>query len=408
MNRLNALFAETLKKNLKLPAFTDYQGSSYIYEDVAGEVLFLHTLFKNTGIEKGDHIALLGNNSARWGITFIAIVSYGAVVVPILNEFSNENVYHIVHHSDSKLLFIAPNIYKKLEREHLQDPEAIISIDDYSVLHAKTDHSVAYGKTTIPETKEPDPNTISFELFDPENICLISYTSGTSGFTKGVMLPRRSIISNIIFAQEHMPLTSGDTIVSFLPMAHAYGMLFEFLFPFTMGCHITFLTRIPSPQVVTKAFGEVHPRLILSVPLVIEKIYKKRILPALEKPVMKFLLSIPIISAIIESKVNKKLTETFGGNFHEIVIGGAPLSEEVERFFKKIGFHFTVGYGMTECGPLISYEAWDKNPFRSCGKVVDRMQIKIQPANEKETIGEIMVKGDNVMLGYYKYSWKGL
>ncbi len=399
-DQLNRFFAETIQRNQSLPAFSDYQGATHTYGDVGKKIRFLHHLFAGLEIKEGDHIALLGNNSSSWGIAFIAIVSYGAVVVPILNEFSNENIYHIVHHSDSKLLFITAGIYKNLDKEHLQDPESIINIDDYSPI-VDTKGNI---EKVLKEHggKDNSMEVLGFRSFDPESICVISYTSGTSGFTKGVMLPRRSIISNIIFAQVRMPLDAGDTIVSFLPMAHVFGMLFEFLFPFTMGCHITFLTRVPSPQIVTKAFGEIHPRLILSVPLVIEKIYKKRILPALEKPLMKFLLSLPLISGIIEGKVNKKLTETFGGNFREVVIGGAPLSEDVESFFKKIGFRFTVGYGMTECGPLISYESWENIPYRSCGKAVDRMQIKIGKSNTDDKIGEILVKGDNVMLGYYK------
>ncbi len=399
-DQLNRFFAEAITQNKDLPAFSDYEGKTHSYGNVGENIRFLHRLFTELDIKQGDHIALLGNNSSSWGIVFIAVVSFGAVVVPILNEFSNDNIYHIVHHSDSKLLFITPGIYKKLDKEHLQDPEGILNIDDYSLI---VDRKGAIAKALESIRKDaPATGELKFGSFDPENTGVISYTSGTSGFTKGVMLPRRSIISNILFAQEHMPLDAGDTIVSFLPMAHVFGMLFEFLFPFTMGCHITFLTRIPSPQIVTKAFGEIHPRLILSVPLVIEKIYKKRILPALEKPLMKFLLALPVISGLIGQKVNRKLTETFGGNFREVVIGGAPLSEDVEKFFKKIGFRFTVGYGMTECGPLISYEKWAKIPYRSCGKVVDRMQIRIDKSDTDSEIGEIMVKGENVMSGYYK------
>ena len=403
-DQLNNLFAASIKQNWGLAAFSDYQGKTYTYEDVGKKIYFLHKLFDEAGIRKGDHIALLGNNSSLWGITFIGIISYGAVVVPVLNEFSPENIYHIVHHSECKLLFIAPNIYGKLEQEHLQDPMAIININDYSLIYEKKEKvgkAMEKAQKKLQETNLQSKD-VKFPQFDSESTCIISYTSGTSGFTKGVMLPRRSIYSNIIFAQEHMPLLPGNTIVSFLPMAHVFGMLFEFLFPFTMGCHITFLTKIPSPAIVTKAFGEIRPHLILSVPLVIEKIYKKRILPSLEKPIMKLLLALPIISGIIEKKVKEKLTETFGGRFREIVIGGAPLSEDVEEFFKKIGFRFTIGYGMTECGPLISYEGWDKARYRSCGKGVDKLEIKIEPRKPGKKIGEILVRGDNVMLGYYK------
>jgi long-chain acyl-CoA synthetase len=403
-NTLNSLFSDSIKQNHTLPAFSDYQGKTYTYEEVGKKIYFLHNLFTEAGIRKGDHIALLGNNSSLWGITFLGIVSYGAVVVPVLNEFSADNIYHIVHHSECKLLFIAPNIYKKLEQEHLLGPAAIININDYSLIHDKKEKTAkAMEKALIKSDETTLPaEDVEFVGFDAESTCVISYTSGTSGFTKGVMLPRRSIFSNIIFAQKYMPLLPGNTIVSFLPMAHVFGMLFEFLFPFTMGCHTTFLTKIPSPAIVTKAFGEIKPHLILSVPLVIEKIYKKRILPSLEKPIMKLLLALPIISGIIENKVKEKLTETFGGRFREIVIGGAPLSEDVEQFFKKIGFRFTIGYGMTECGPLISYDGWENARYRSCGKIVDKMQVKIEPQQAGDKIGEILVKGGNVMLGYYK------
>ncbi len=403
-DKLNNLIAAALKDNRALPAFSDYQGETFTYEEVAKKIHYLHKLFDEAGIKRGDHIALLGNNSSLWGITFIGIITYGAVVVPVLNEFSADNIYHIVHHSDCKLLFIAPGIYEKLEPEHLQDPKAILSINDYSLISKKKGKiakAIARARKKADETSL-QTDDVKFVSFDPESTCIISYTSGTSGSSKGVMLPRRSTLSNIIFAREYMPLAPGNTIVSFLPMAHVFGMLFEFLFPFTMGCHITFLTRIPSPAIVTKAFDEIKPNLILSVPLVIEKIYKKRILPSLEKPVMKMLLALPIISRLIEKKVKEKLTQTFGVNFREIIIGGAPLSEDVEQFFRKISFRFTIGYGMTECGPLISYEGWEKSRYRSCGKTVDRMSLKIEPANHGDKVGEILVKGDNVMLGYYK------
>jgi len=403
-DKLNNLFASSIRQNWSLPAFSDYQGETYTYEEVAKKICFLHKLFEEAGIKRGDHIALLGNNSSLWGVTFIGIVTYGAVVVPVLNEFSADNIYHIVQHSDCKLLFIIPGIYEKLDPDHLKDPKAIISINDYALISEKKEK---ISKAMEKARKKADETTLNaedvkFESFDSEDTCIISYTSGTSGFTKGVMLPRRSTLSNILFAQENMPLAAGNTIVSFLPMAHVFGMLFEFLFPFTMGCHTTFLTRIPSPAIVTKAFDEIKPNLILSVPLVIEKIYKKRILPSLEKPLMKILLSLPIISGIIEKKVKEKLTETFGYNFREVIIGGAPLSEDVEQFFRKIKFRFTIGYGMTECGPLISYEGWEKSRHRSCGKAVSGMQLKIEPTNAGDKVGEILVKGDNVMLGYYK------
>lgn len=403
-SRLNKLFEESIRMNWGSPAFSDYQGETYTYSEAGAKILFLHRLFKELQISEGDKIALLGSNSAMWGISYLGILTYGAVVVPILPDFSTDNVHHIVSHSDAKLLIVSASIFERVDPEHMKNLAGIIQLNDFSLLNdisGKTGKALKTSQDAF-KSKKIEKEDITFGDFNTEDLCLISYTSGTSGFTKGVMLPRRSIYSNIRFAQDNMPLEPGNKIVSFLPMAHAYGMLFEYLFPVTLGCHITFLTRIPSPQIVTKAFQEIRPHLILSVPLVIEKIYRKRILPALEKPVMKALLKTPVLSGVIEKKVQKKLTDTFGQRFHEVVIGGAPLNEDVEAFFRKIGFRFTVGYGMTECGPLISYVAWDKSRYRSSGKTVDRMQIKIQKDDPAGEIGEIMVKGDNLMLGYYK------
>jgi len=404
--KLNQLFAEAIRKNWNEPAFSDYQGDTFSYQDVGNKIKFLHKFFKEAGIKADDKIALVGSNSSMWGITYIAILTYGAIVVPILPDFSTPNIHHIVNHSDSKLFFSSPSNFERIDPGQLDKLLGIINLHTFTIFEDKKGNlqkSLESAQQFCDE-HPAKPIDIFFKDFDTERTCMISYTSGTSGFTKGVMLPRRSILSNLIFAQEHMPLKSGDKIVSFLPMAHVFGLLFEFLFPVTRGCHITFLTRVPSPQIVTKAFGEIKPHLILSVPLVIEKIYKKRILPPIEKPVVKTMLKIPGISGIIEHKVVQKLTDTFGQRFHEVVIGGAPLSEDVETFFRKIGFRFTIGYGMTECGPLITYESWDKSRYRSAGKVVDRMQIRIADADKSDGIGEIHVKGKNVMLGYYKNS----
>ncbi len=399
---LSGIYAESIKKNWSLPAFSDYGGKSYTYSQVAEKIFLMHRFLREAKISKGDHVALLGSNSSDWGISFISIMTYGAVVVPILPDFSTENIHHIVNHSNAKLLIISQAIFERVDPDHMKKLQAIIDVGDFSVLHTENKKIEKSISKVFAVSQEISPNDVVFEDGKPENLCVISYTSGTSGFTKGVMLPQRSLLSNILFARENMPLNAGDHIVSFLPLAHVFGLLFEFLFPFTMGTHTTFLTKIPSPAIVTKAFGELRPQLILSVPLVIEKIYKKRIIPKIDKPVMRLLLKTPIISGVIQAKVNKALTETFGERFHEIVIGGAPLSEDVEAFFRKINFRYTVGYGMTECGPLISYIGWDKAKFRSAGKVVDRMLIKIVPEKPGEKIGEIMVKGDNLMMGYYK------
>lgn len=403
-SKLNGVFSSSIQKNWTLPAFSDYGGDTYMYKQVAERISFLHRFFKEAKISKGDKIALLGSNSSDWAISFISILTYGAVVVPILPDFSTENIHHIVNHSDSKLLLISNLLYERVEEERLKGLNGILEIKSFSLLFDKSGKTVR-ALSKVQESQDDlnlKPGDIVYEEGSMDDLCVISYTSGTSGFTKGVMLPQRSIFSNIIYAQEHMPLKSGDSIVSFLPLAHVFGLLFEFLFPFTKGCHINFLTKIPSPAIVTKAFGEIRPHLILSVPLVIEKIYKKRILPKIDKPLMKVLLKTPLISGVIEGKVKQALTETFGERFHEIIIGGAPLSEDVEAFFRKIGFRYTVGYGMTECGPLISYTSWDKAKFRSAGVVVDRMKIRIKKETHDSEIGEIQVKGDNLMTGYYK------
>ncbi|HOI31503.1 MAG: AMP-binding protein [Bacteroidales bacterium] len=401
---LHTIFENSIRTNADRQAFSDYGASGFTYQQIAEQILLIHRIFEGAHIHKEDKIALSGHNSSAWAISFLSILSYGAIVVPILPDFSTENIHHIVNHSDARLFFASASVLGRIDPEHLPNIQGIISLVDMEVnFEAKNNlKAVVKNARQITLQQEEVLNLMKFEAVDPDEVAVISYTSGTSGFTKGVMLPYRSLWSNIIFAQEHMPLHAGDQIVSFLPLAHVFGLLFEFLFPFTMGCHVNFLTKVPSPAIVTKAFGEIKPHLILSVPLVIEKIYKKRILPKIDKPMMKLLLKTPVIHGVIEQKVNKALTETFGERFSEIVIGGAPLSEEVEQFFRKIGFRYTVGYGMTECGPLISYSGHKQSRFRSAGKVVDRMQIRIEKEDAINETGEVQVKGDNLMLGYYK------
>ncbi len=403
-NSLAGLYNQSFQKNWNNLAFTDYEGKDNTYSDVAKIIKSLHLFYQISGIRSGDKIAVLGRNSATWGAVFLSAISAGIVIVPVLPDFNEPNTNHIINHSEAKLVFIAKSLSTKIDFNNATEVQTLIALEDFSVLVSK-DENAAYKLDDSFQfyTKNPPvKNSFSFEEWKPEEACIISYTSGTSGFTKGVLIPERSLVSNLIYAQENMPLNSGDKIVSFLPMAHVYGLLFEFLFPVTLGCHITFLNKIPSPAVITKVFGEVKPHLILSVPLVIEKIYKKRILPSIDKPVIKILLKLPVISTVILKKIKTKLVETFGGRFFEIVIGGAPLSAEVEHFFKQIQFPFTIGYGMTECGPLISYAAWNKTRTSSAGKLVDRMQVRIDSEDPYRVVGEIQVKGENVMLGYYK------
>lgn len=403
-DRLIALYAQTFSKNWSKPAFSDFQGSTCTYGEAAQQIRQIHCYFRESGLRKGDHIAILGRNSSNWAIAFLAVSGYGAVSVPVLPDFNPEDIHHILNHSESVFLFAADGLFEKLDIAKTPEITGVVSLNDFSALSFKNqEEKVRWGSCFSPEHAGiSNPENFELDDYNNEDLSIISYTSGTSGFTKGVMIPAHSLLSNIVYAQDHMPLKAGDRIVSFLPMAHVFGLLFEFLFPVSVGCHITFLSKAPTPQLIIKAFQEVKPRLILSVPLVIEKIYNKRIKPALEKPVVKFLLKVPGIQLLLHKKVRASLVETFGGNFHEIVIGGAPLNQEVENFFRKIKFPFTIGYGMTECGPLISYEPWDSFRHSSAGKLVDRMQVRIDSTDPYHEVGEILVKGTNVMMGYFK------
>ncbi len=401
---LAKLYTNSFHKNWDSLAFSDFEGEDFNYSDVAKTIKSLHLFYQISGLQKGDKIAVLGRNSAHWGVVFLSAISAQLVIVPILPDFNDNDTSHIVNHSDAKLVIGAKQLLNKILLERTPNLESIIVLEDFS-LHWAKDENVQYklaDSFQYYKENKLEKSGFAFEEWGREEMCVISYTSGTSGFTKGVMIPERSLVSNIIFAQDHMPLKAGSKIVSFLPMAHVYGLLFEFLFPLSLGCHITFLSKIPSPAIITKVFGEVKPHLVLSVPLVIEKIYKKRLLPTLEKPVMKVLLAIPGISNILLKKIRAKLVDTFGGRFFEIVIGGAPLSADVEKFFKRINFPFTIGYGMTECGPLVSYAAWNKTLPASAGQLVDRMEVRIESEDPFNVVGEIQVKGDNVMLGYFK------
>lgn len=401
---LAKLYTDSFHKNWENLAFSDYEGNDFKYKEVAQIIKSLHLFYQISGIQKGDKIAILGRNSAHWGATFLSAIAANLVPVPVMPDFNENDTNHIINHSESKIVIGAKSLLDKIDPEKSPNLKAIIVLEDFSLYSAKDEnikYKLADGFQYYKENKLERSGFI-FEEWKREDMCVISYTSGTSGFTKGVMIPERSLVSNVIFAREHMPLKPGDKIVSFLPMAHVYGLLFEFLFPVTLGCHITFLSKMPTPAIITKAFGTVKPNLILSVPLVIEKIYKKRLLPTLQKPAVKIMLSIPGLSNIILNKIRAKLVETFGGNFFEIVVGAAQLSAEVEQFFKRINFPFTIGYGMTECGPLISYEAWDKTMQSSAGKLVDRMEVRIDSEDPYNVVGEIQVKGENVMLGYFK------
>jgi len=400
---------DSIKKNWDLPALSDYKGSIYYFKDVGRKIARIHIMFEECDVKKGDKVALLGKNSANWAMSYLAIVTYGAVVVPILPDFHPDDMHHIINHSDSVILFVDEQIWENLDESNMPDIRAVVSLQDYSILIQGNREKVQkiydslndlytqkYGEDGIQQ------HEFSIEKIPNKEVGVLNYTSGTTGFSKGVMLPLNSLAANIRFANENMPLQPGDNLVSFLPLAHTYGCAFQFLWPFTIGCHIHFLTRTPSPKIITTAFKEIKPTLIIAVPLILEKIYKKQILPSLQKKSMKVLMNLPLVDKAIYKKIYSKLNEAFGGNFHEVVIGGAPLNPDVEKFLNKIKFPYSVGYGMTECGPLISYANWDKTKFGSSGKLVDTLELKIDSPDPYNEVGEIMVRGENVMYGYYK------
>jgi len=404
---LISYFENSIKLNWDSQALSDYKSEAYTYNDVARQILKFHMIFENAGITRGDKVALIGKNSAHWGVVYLAALTYGAVVVPILPDFRAEDMHYIINHSDSKIVFAAQYIWKQLDEKEMPAVEVFIAIEDWKPFLSKIEKLESYIASLDDQFAHKFPEGLTaanFSLPKSQNSDLaeISYTSGTTGFSKGVLLLHNSLAANIRFAQNHMPLKSGDKIVSFLPLAHAYGLAFEFLFPFTLGCHITFLTKTPSPQIITKAFGEIKPRLILSVPLVIEKIYKKKILPEISKAPLKNFMKIPFLNKLIYKKILAGVSDGFGGNFKEVVVGGAALSEEIEMFFRRIGFPITIGYGMTECGPLVSYAPWDKAKQGSCGMPVDSLEVKIDSEDPQNKVGEILLKGENIMVGYYK------
>lgn len=385
-------------------AFTDYDGESFTYREVGKTIFKLHETFRELGIKKGDKIALIGRNMSDWSSVYLSIITYGAAVVPILPDFRSNDIHHIVNHSESVLLFSTTWMFDKIDESKTPHLKGIISINDFKPLVDEKERvSKALAKADKVVGAAPfDVKRIKYPKIGAEEVMVLSYTSGTSGFSKGVLLPHRSIWSNVQYATDKFEMHVGDRIVSFLPLAHAYGCLFDFLWPFTIGCHITFLTRTPTPQIITEAFRKVKPHLILSVPLILEKIFKSRIQPLLEKPTLKVFAKLPLANKLLFTKIKNTLVETFGGEFRAMVLGGAALNKEVESFLKKINFPLTVGYGMTECGPLISYEHWDETKIFSAGRIVDRMEVRIDSPDPQNIVGEIQVKGDNLHLGYFK------
>lgn len=405
---LATMIQTSLRKNWNRESFTDYRGATLLYRDVALIIAKLHILFDETGIRKGDRIAICGKNSSNWATACLAALSYGAVVVPILHEFKADNIHHIINHCEARLFFVGDQVWENLNEASMPGVEGIIVLDGFNVAISRNE-KLTQARERLNELfgrrypKDFTANDVNYARTEFEDLAMINYTSGSTGFSKGVMLPYRSLISNHLFAGKAIySMKAGDSVISMLPMAHMYGFSFEFFHEFLEGVHVYFLTRLPSPKIIFQALGEVRPALVVSVPLVIEKIIKKNILPKLETPSMKLMLKVPILNDQIKKKVRDEMVEAFGGRFFEAIIGGAAFNHEVEQFLASIHFPYTVGYGATECGPIIAYDGHDTFVPGSCGKAAPNMEVKILSSDPEHVPGEIICRGPNVMLGYYK------
>ena len=404
---VNKLLEESFRKNWDRPALSNYKGQDLAYRDVARRIAKLHIAFEQCGLVKGDKVAICSRNQANWGVSFLAALTYGAVPVPILHEFKPGNIHYLVNHSEAKVLFVDDVIWENLSEAEMPGLYVVVQINTFGFLYSKTEE-MSQIREHLNESfghKYPNnfgPEDLNYYEDSPEELALINYTSGTSGFSKGVMVPYRALYSNIEFAHvQAMPqLDNTADVVSMLPSAHMYGMMFEFLFEMTIGAHVHFLTRVPSPKVIMQAFADIKPSVIIAVPLIIEKVYKSKLKPILDRN--KMIMNLPIIDKVIQKKILNELVNAFGGRFYEVIIGGAAFNPEVERFFHKIGFPLTVGYGMTECAPIIGYADWKDAKLYSCGRSVMNMEIKIDSPDPENIPGEVLVKGANVFLGYYK------
>ena len=405
---VNKIFENSFKKNWDRPAISNYQGETLHYKDLARRMEKLHILFEECGLQKADKDAICSRNQANWAVTFLAILTHGAVPVPLLHEFKSSNIHHLVNHSEAKILFVDEVIWEGLSETEMPDLHAIIQVNNFKILYAN-DESIVDAKAHLNELfgrRYPEaftPDCISYYEDSAEELAVINYTSGTSGFSKGVMIPYRAIFSNIEFGRTVLPkLNNTHNVVSMLPCAHMYGLMFELLYELSVGAHVHFLSRVPSPKVIMRALSEVKPYVVIAVPLVIEKIYKNKVKPILEKEGVRFLMKVPGVNQVIMNKIRTELINAFGGEFYEVIIGGAAFNKEVETFFKKMGFPFTVGYGMTECAPIITYDDWQVEKLFSCGKSAPNMQVRIASADPVKIPGEIQIKGANVFLGYFK------
>ena len=397
---------DAIKEFWSMPAFTDYPGEALSYADVGRRVMWMHRLFEKAGIKKGSKIALVGKNSSNWALTWISTISYGATIVPVLSNFSPEDTQHIINHCDAEMLFISKDKYDSIDTDALRKVHYVFSLDNFSMLK---NGPKDVAELVTPLEKDAKMNTLAKEqikaqdVCDNEDIAAIIYTSGTTGFSKGVMLPHRSLLANLIVARENLLFKVGSNVLAFLPLAHAYAGSFDLLYPFTRGNHINFMDKIPAPRLLLAAMKDLKPEIVLTVPLLIEKIYKKQLQPTIETRKMQIMMKIPLLNKLVYKKIHDKLMLAFGGNIRELITGGAPMNAEVELFMKKIKFPFTIGYGMTECGPLITYANWQDHRFESSGKKIKFMDIRIN-SPEPETIpGEIILKGEQLFKGYYKF-----
>lgn len=406
----NSLIEKSIVENWNLDALTDYKGKTLQYHDVARKIEKLHILYENCGIQKGDKIALCGRNSSSWAVAFLATLTYGAIVVPILHEFTADQIHNIVNHSDAKLLFVGDIVATVVDATKMPGLEGIIYIPDYSLVVSRTE-KLTYAREHLNEMfgiKYPKyfraQHVHYYHEESPEQLALINYTSGTTGFSKGVMIPYRAILNNYAFACHVLgdKINAGDNIISILPMAHMYGMSFEFIFEFIKGCHIFYLTRVPSPAIIAQAFTDVKPKIIIAVPLIIEKIIRKKVFPKVQNNRIRLLMNMPVISKKVKERICEQVYQAFGGNAYEIIIGGAALNQEVEAFLRRINFPYTVGYGATECAPIICYRDWHTFAQGSCGQAAYGQEVKIDSVDPHNVPGEILTKGPNVMLGYYK------
>ena len=406
----NELIEKSIVSNWEKDALTDFKGATLQYHDVARKIEKLHIIFESSGVQKGDKIALSGRNSSSWAVAFLATLTYGAVAVPILHEFTADQIHNIVNHSEAKLLFVGDYVATVIDQTKMPHLEGIIYLPDYSLVISRTD-KLTYAREHLNELfgkKYPKyfrkEHVNYYKEQSPDELALINYTSGTTGFSKGVMVPYRALWSNYDFAMTVLGkiIKKGDNVISILPMAHMYGMAFEFMFEFIFGCHVFYLTRVPSPAIIAAAFAEVKPAIIIAVPLVIEKIIRKKVFPKIQNNRMRLLLNMPVVNKKVNQKICDQVVKAFGGNFYEIIVGGAAFNQEVEQFLKRIGFPYTVGYGATECAPIICYADYHDFAPGSCGKPVVHMEVKIDSPDPENVPGEILARGLNVMLGYYK------